>query len=173
MFTPQHDGLTPQSLLRHKDGPCTHDLYVAEARVCERGMTVQGKTHYTPLPVEELEYRKGKRSTRFYHRISIDCPVKKHTLHIRCDETDEDRQSDPKTKKQRFNRTEHLRQVPPNTPALRRLKGLDSESIHSRFDQSYPHKRVPAYSARGALLIYLGYAWLNNSITRALSAIFS
>ncbi|MER6381363.1 hypothetical protein [Streptomyces sp. NPDC001250] len=176
VFTPQHDGLTPQSLLRHKEGPCAHDLYVAEARVCERRITVDGKTtHYTPLPVEELEHREGKSSTRFYHRITINCPVKTHTLHIRCDETDEDRQIDPKTKKQRFNRTEHLRQVPPDTPAGRRLKGFrqDSESIHSRFDQSYPHKRVPAYGARGALLIYLGYAWLNNSITRALNAIFS
>ncbi|RPK40875.1 hypothetical protein [Streptomyces sp. ADI93-02] len=174
VFTPQHEGVTPQSLLRHKDGTCAHDLYVAEARVCERHITVDGKTHYTPLPVEELEQRKGEKA-RFYHRITINCPVKTHTLRIRCDETDEDRQIDPKTKRQRFNRTEHLRQVPPSTPAGRRLKGFrqDSESIHSRFDQSYPHKRVPAYGARGALLIYLGYAWVNNSITRSLNAISS
>ncbi|OAH15177.1 hypothetical protein [Streptomyces jeddahensis] len=173
VFTPQHSGLAPQSLLRHKDGPCSHDLYVAEARVCERHITVDGKTHYTPLPVQELEYREGQSSARFYHRISIDCPIKTHTLRIRVDETEEDRQMDPKTRKKRFNRTEHLRQVPPDTPAGRRLKGFrqDSESLHSRFDQSYPHKRVPAYGARGALLIYLGYAWLNNSITRALNHI--
>ncbi|MER5632311.1 hypothetical protein [Streptomyces nitrosporeus] len=176
VFTPQHDGLTPQSLLRYKgkDCTCSHDLYVAEGRVCKRHITDDGKTHYTPLPVEELECREGK-STRFYHRITIDCPKKTHTLRIRVDETDEDRQIDPKTKRQRFNRTEHLRQVPPGTPAARRLKGFrqDSESVHSRFDQAYPHERVPAYGARGALLIYIGYAWVGNSITRALNAIHS
>ncbi|WP_406382098.1 hypothetical protein [Streptomyces sp. NBC_01618] len=62
VFTPQYAGLPPQSLERYQDGPCTHDLYVAEARVCERRITVDGQTHYTPLPVEELEYRKGKRA---------------------------------------------------------------------------------------------------------------
>ncbi|MDJ0342319.1 hypothetical protein QMK19_21525 [Streptomyces sp. H10-C2] len=74
------------------------------------------------------------------------------------------------TGRQRFNRTEHLRQVPPNTHADSRLKGFrqDSESQHSRFDQSYPHKRVPAYGANAALLIYIGYAWLSNSATRAM-----
>ncbi|MFB8138041.1 hypothetical protein [Streptomyces parvus] len=43
----------------------------------------------------------------------------------------------------------------------------DSESQHSRFDQSYPHKRVPAYGANTALLIYIGFAWVSNSIARA------
>ncbi|NUW02375.1 hypothetical protein G6W50_22080 [Streptomyces sp. CAI 127] len=171
VFTSQHDGLTPQSLTRYKKGTCSHDLYVAEGRVCERRLVDDSKTLYTPLPVEELECRGGKNSTRFYHRITIPCPAETHQLRVRVDETGEDRQVDPKTKKQRFNRTEHLRQVPPDTPAGRRLKGFrqDSESIHSRFDQAYPHERVPAYGAKGALLIYLGYAWLNNSITRALN----
>lgn len=93
-----------------------------------------------------------------------------HTEHIRVDETEEDRQIAPSTGRQRFNRTEHLRQVPPDTHAGRRLKGFrqDSESQHSRFDQSYPHKRVPAYGANAALLIYIGYAWLSNSVTRAM-----
>ncbi|MFE8963016.1 hypothetical protein [Streptomyces iakyrus] len=169
VFTPQHSGLPPQSLERYQDGPCKHDLYVAEARVCERHITVDGQTHYTPLPVEELECRQGKR-TRYYHRLTIPCRAKDHTLRIRVDETEDDRQIDPTTGKKRFNRTEHLRQVPPDTPAGRRLKGFrqDSESTHSRFDQSYPHKRVPAYGANGALLIYIGYAWLNNSVTRVM-----
>ncbi|MFI2737092.1 hypothetical protein [Streptomyces sp. NPDC018711] len=137
-------------------------------------MADDGKTHYTPLPVEELECREGK-NTRFYHRITVSCSKKTHTFRIRVDETDEDRQIDPKTGRQRFNRTEHLRQLPPGTPAARRLKGFrqDSESIHSRFDQAYPHERVPAYGARAALPIYIGYAWMNNSITRALNAMRS
>lgn len=170
VFTPQHSGLPPQSLERYQDGPCKHDLYVAEARVCERHISVGGQTHYTPLPVDELECRQGKR-TRFYHRITIPCSTKRHTIRIRVDETEDDRQIDPTTRKQRFNRTEHLRQVPPDTPAGRRLKGFrqDSESTHSRFDQSYPHKRVPAYGAKAALLVYIGYAWLNNSVTRAMN----
>ncbi|MFD9506162.1 hypothetical protein [Streptomyces mirabilis] len=118
--------------------------------------------------MEELERRESKR-TRFYHRLTIPCRVKNHTLRIRVDETPEDREIDPSTKRQRVNRTEHLRQIPPDTHAGRRLKGFrqDSESQHSRFDQSYPHKRVPAYGADAALLIYIGYAWLSNSVARA------
>ncbi|MGY4930510.1 hypothetical protein ACWD7T_05225 [Streptomyces sp. 900116325] len=168
VFTTQHGGLTPESLHRYEDGPCRHDLYVAEGRVCERHITVDGTTHYTPLPVEELEYRQGTR-TRFYHRLTIPCRVTNHTTRVRVDETPEDRQIDPSTKRQRFNRAEHLRQVPPDTHAGRRLKGFrqDSESQHSRFDQSYPHKRVPAYGANAGMLIYIGYAWLSNSVARA------
>ncbi|WP_432001867.1 hypothetical protein [Streptomyces sioyaensis] len=169
VFTTQHGGLAPESLNRYEYDECRHDLYVAEGRVCERRITVDGVTHYTPLPVEELECRKGKR-VRYYHRVTIQCPMDIHTEHIRVDETEEDRQIDPSTGRQRFNRTEHLRQVPPDTHAGRRLKGFrqDSESQHSRFDQSYPHKRVPAYGANAALLIYIGYAWLSNSVTRAM-----
>lgn len=176
VFTPNHDGNTPQALQKYEHGPCTqalaHDLYVTEGRICERRITVDGKTLYTPLPEEELERRKGKTSTRFYHRFTIPCPREKHTLRIRADETNEDREIDPSTKRQRFNRTEHLRQVPPATYAGRRIKGFrqDSESQHSRFDQAYPHGRVPAYGANGAFLIYIGYAWLNNSIARAVTS---
>ncbi|MGW3211550.1 MULTISPECIES: hypothetical protein [unclassified Streptomyces] len=170
-FSTQHGGLTPQSLkqFEDKDTGCTHDLYVADGRICERHMTINGKTHYTPLPVEELAYRKGKETSRYYHRITIPCPSKKHTEHIRCDETDEDRQMDPRTKRQRFHRTEHLRQVPPDTPAGRRLRGFrqDSESQHSRLDQAYALGRMPAYGAIGSLLIYVGFAWVSNSVTRA------
>ncbi|MCX5056416.1 hypothetical protein OOK12_05090 [Streptomyces sp. NBC_00452] len=42
-------------------------------------------------------------------------------------------------------------------------------SHHSRFDQCYPHKHVPTYGANTALLIYIGYAWVDNSITRGLA----
>ncbi|MFF3454636.1 hypothetical protein ACFYXH_09935 [Streptomyces sp. NPDC002730] len=171
VFTPQHSGLEPQPLLKYEDGPCGHDLYAAAGRICERRFTVDGETHYTPLPVGELGCRKGQQN-RFYQRIEIPCKTKSHHTRIRVDETKEDREIDPATKRQRFNRTEHLRQIAPDTSAGKRLKGFrqDSESQHSRFDQSYPHKRVPAYGAVGALLVYLGYAWVSNSIARALGS---
>ncbi|WP_232788927.1 hypothetical protein [Streptomyces odonnellii] len=174
VFTRQHGGLEPHSLQRyektHKDNrKCSHDLFTVEGRICQRHFTVDGETYYTPLPVEELERRKQKKS-RFYHRLVIPCSRGDHELRIRVDETKEDREIDPSSKKPRFNRAEHLRQIPPDTPAGRRLLGFrqDSESIHSRFDQAYPHERVPAYGANAGLLIYIGYAWVNNSITRAL-----
>ncbi|MFI7410727.1 hypothetical protein ACIBU0_18895 [Streptomyces sp. NPDC049627] len=174
VFTRQHGGLEPHSLQRYekhyeKNKKCSHDLYTAEGRICQRRFTVDGETYYTPLPVEELERRKQKKS-RFYHRLVVPCSHGDHELRIRVDETKEDREIDPSNKKPRFNRTEHLRQIPPNTPAGRRLLGFrqDSESNHSRFDQAYPHERVPAYGANAGLLIYIGYAWVNNSITRAL-----
>ena len=62
------------------------------------------------------------------------------------------------------------RRSPRTRPAAHctRLKGFrqDREFQHSRFDQAYPHKRVPAYGATAALLIYLGYAWVSNSVAR-------
>ncbi|MGY0067988.1 hypothetical protein ACWZEH_14395 [Streptomyces sp. QTS137] len=117
--------------------------------------------------MEELERRESKR-TRFHHRLTIPCRVKNHTLRIRVDEPPEDPETGPSTKRQRFNRTEHLRQIPPDTHAGRRPKGFrqDSEPPPSRFDQSHPHKRVPAYGANAALLICIGYAWLSNSVAR-------
>ncbi|WP_253208828.1 hypothetical protein [Streptomyces niphimycinicus] len=169
VFTPQHGGLEPHPLHQRRSKKCTHKLYAVEGRACEWRLTVDGKAYYTPLPVDELERRK-ENFARFYHRLTIPCPEGDHGLRIRVDETKEDREIDPSTKKQRFNRTEHLRQIAPGTVAGNRLKGFrqDSESSHSRFDQSYPHKRVPAYGANAALLIYIGYAWVNNSISRAL-----
>ncbi|WP_407838733.1 hypothetical protein ACE1OC_23925 [Streptomyces sp. DSM 116496] len=170
VYTPHHSGNEPQPLLKYDggDGLCSHVLYAAAGRVCERLIAVDGETLYTPLPVQELECRKGTQ-TRFYQRIEIPCPRGNHHTRIRVDETNEDREIDPSTKRRRFNRTEHLRQIAPGTPAGKRLKGFrqDSESQHSRFDQAYHLERVPAYGAVGALLIYLGYAWVNNSIARA------
>ncbi|MEV2193646.1 hypothetical protein AB0I02_22050 [Streptomyces phaeochromogenes] len=172
VFTQQHNGLEPQPLQKYECETSGHDLYVTAGRVWERRITVQGETHYTPVPVQELEFRKGTQA-RFYQRIEITCPRGPHVIRIRVDETKEDREIDPSTKRQRFNRTEHLRQIAPDTPAGRRLKGFrqDSESQHSRFDQAYPHKRVPAYGATAALLIYLGYAWVSNSVARVVARI--
>ena len=168
VYSPQHDGITPQPVLEYTDGPCIHILYAAEGRVCERQVTVDGETLYAPLPALDLEPRKVKRA-RFYHLLSIPCSRGDHKLRIRVDETKEDREIDPSTKRKRFNRTEHLRQIIPGTNAGRRLKGFrqDSEAQHSTFDQTYKHKAVPAYGADAALLIYIGFAWVNNSITRA------
>ncbi|MEO3850315.1 hypothetical protein ABGB09_22275 [Streptomyces sp. B8F3] len=71
----------------------------------------------------------------------------------------------------KFNRTEHLRQVPPFTLLGGRLKGFrqDSESSNCTLDYSHRDNRLPAYGADGALLIYIGYAWMINSITLATS----
>ncbi len=145
VFTTQHGGLKPESLQRFVKGPCRHDLYVVEGRVCKRLLADDGTTYYTPLCVQELERRESRR-TRFHHRLVIACQVEDHVLRIRVDETSEDREIDPSTKRQRFNRTEHLRQIPPDTHASRRLKGFrqDSESQRSRFDQSYPSRNMPA-----------------------------
>ncbi|WP_405728344.1 hypothetical protein OG607_26390 [Streptomyces sp. NBC_01537] len=169
VFTPQAEGLEPQPLQVHTCESCDHELYAAGSRVCEKKLSVDGKKIiYNPLPVSAFLPRKGK-TYRFYHQVEIPCgngPT--HTVNIRVDETSEDREIDPKTGRQRLNRTEHLRIVPPPTPAGRRLKGFrqDSEAQHSTWDLSYRHKCIPAYGADGGLAIYIGYAWLNNSVAR-------
>lgn len=156
VFTTQHGGLAPESLkrLEYDEYKCRHDLYVAEGRVCERRMTVDGITHYTPLPVQELQYRPGKQA-RYYHRVTIHCPEKIHTEYIQVDETDEDRQIDPSTQRQRFNRTEHLRQVPRDTtPAAgsRASVRTANPSTHAstratRTSESPPTERTPLCSS--------------------------
>lgn len=139
--------------------------YDTALRVVHRApLIAAGLVVYTPLPVQELECRKGTR-IRFYQRIQIPCPQGNQHTRIRVDETNEDREVDPSTKRRRFNRTEHLRQIAPGAPAGKRLNGFrqDSESQPSRFDQAHHLERVPAYGAVGALLIHLGYAWVNRS----------
>lgn len=81
-------------------------------------------------------------------------------------ETREDQSLDPRTKRPRCNRTEHLRIIPPGTEAGERLIGFrqDSESKFSTLDETHRLRRIPAYGADGALLIYIGYAWAKNSV---------
>ncbi|MFF8923426.1 hypothetical protein ACPCK9_25610 [Streptomyces koyangensis] len=176
VFTRQHDGIKPHPLAKYKCKcknececqyeKCTHDVYAAAGRSCERQITVEGKTMYNPLPVREFIAREGKTGWRFYHRVEIPCRNGSHTELIPVYETQEDSAIDPRTKRKRFNRTEHLRQIPPGTHHGDRLLGFreDSESSNSSLDYSHRDKRVPMYGAEGALLGYLGYAWVNNSV---------
>jgi len=69
-----------------------------------------------------------------------------------------------------FNRTEYLRFIPPETDAGRRLLGFrqDSESGNSNLDLAFRLERTPAYGAVGALLTFVGFAWVANSIALTL-----
>ncbi|MFB8394036.1 hypothetical protein [Streptomyces yangpuensis] len=171
VFTRQHDGIKPHPLERFRYQDCTHDIYATAGRACERQITVNGKTMYSPLPVRELEVRSGN-TWRFYHRVEIPCRHGAHTERIPVYETQKDQRIDPRTKRKKFNRTEHLRQVPPNTDYGDRLLGFrqDSESGNCTLDYSHRDNRVPAYGAQAALLVYLGFAWMINSISLATAA---
>ncbi|WP_234363794.1 MULTISPECIES: hypothetical protein [unclassified Streptomyces] len=166
VYTPQHDGISPRPLKKYRYDHCIHDVYAAAGRSCERHISVDGQTVYTPLPVRELPMRSGVNSHRFYHAVEIHCRNGPHIELIPVYETKEDRSLDPRTKRPKFNRCEHLRQIPPNTDLGDRLKGFrqDSESTNCTLDYSHWDKRLPAYGAPGALLIYLGFAWMINSI---------
>ncbi|MFD6334467.1 hypothetical protein ACFWGI_33495 [Streptomyces niveus] len=122
-----------------------------------------------PLPVRDLAHRKGVKGWRWYHIVEIPCGNGNHNELIPVYETQEDSTIDPRTKRKKFNRTEHLRQIPPHTHLGDRLKGFrqDSESSNCTLDYSHWDKRLPAYGADGALLMYLGYAWVINSIALA------
>ncbi|MFC5027869.1 hypothetical protein ACQFX6_17390 [Streptomyces sp. DSM 41987] len=167
VFTRQYDGLKPQPLkkYRYEATDCTHHVYAAEGRACERLLTVEGKTLYNPIPVREVEHRNGE-ETRFYHVLEMPCRNGPHVERIPVYETREDRSLDPRTKRMRFNRAEHLRIIPPATAAGNRLIGFrqDSESGFSTLDETHRLRRIPAYGADGALLIYIGYAWAKNSV---------
>ncbi|MDI5971412.1 hypothetical protein POF50_019070 [Streptomyces sp. SL13] len=167
VYTRQYDGLKPHPLkkYRYETTGCTHDVYAATGRACERLITVEGKILYDPIPVRQVEYRLGEES-RFYHLLEIPCRNGAHMERIPVYETQEDRLPDPRTKRIRFNRTEHLRIIPPGTGAGDRLSGFrqDSESGFSTLDETHRLRRIPAYGADGALLIYIGYAWAKNSV---------
>ncbi|MDW4903941.1 hypothetical protein RB628_00925 [Streptomyces sp. ADMS] len=167
IFTRQYDGLKPQPLkkYRYESTECVHDVYAAEGRACERLISVEGKTLYNPIPVREVEYREGEES-RFYHILEMPCRKGPHVERIPVYETREDRVLDPRTKRMRFNRTEHLRIIPPVTEAGERLIGFrqDSESSFSTLDETHRLRRIPAYGADGALLVYIGYSWARNSV---------
>ncbi|MGW0207523.1 hypothetical protein ACWDZ8_17520 [Streptomyces sp. NPDC003233] len=166
VFTRQYDGLRPQPLkkYRYEATGCTHDVYAAEGRACERLITVEGKTLHTPIPVREIEYRNGGES-RFYHVLEVHCGNGPHVERIPVYETQEDRSLDPRTKRMRFNRTEHLRIIPPDTEAGERLIGFRRDSAgFSTLDETHRLRRIPAHGADGALLIYIGYAWAKNSV---------
>lgn len=167
VFTRQYDGLKPQppKKYRYESAGCTHDVYATEGRACVRLITVDGKTLYNPIPVKDVEFREGNES-RFYHVLEIPCRCGPHTERIPVYETREDQSLDPRTKRPRCNRTEHLRIIPPGTEAGERLIGFrqDSESKFSTLDETHRLRRIPAYGADGALLIYIGYAWAKNSV---------
>ncbi|MFC1431005.1 hypothetical protein ACEZDB_10110 [Streptacidiphilus sp. N1-3] len=169
VFTRRHDGIKPHEVAECSDGKCTHSLYAAAGRVCERRITVEGNTLYSPLPVREFEVR-GNGKVRFYHVIEIPCSSGEHTMRIRVYATEEDREIGAGGQGGKFNRTEHLRQVPPETPAGRRLLGFrqDSKSTNSRLDQAFPHERLPAYGSKAGLLIVIGFAWAQNALTHLL-----
>jgi hypothetical protein len=111
VFTRQHGGINPHPLTKYQyeKWKCTHDVYAAAGRSCERQLTVDGKTMYNPLPVRELIAREGKSGWRFYHFVEIPCRNGPHTELIAVYETEEDCAIDPRTKRMKFNRTEHLR----------------------------------------------------------------
>ncbi|WP_432111666.1 hypothetical protein, partial [Streptomyces sp. YPW6] len=166
VFTRQHDGATPRPLKHYTYTRCNHRIYTATGRACELLPTVDGVPLYNPLPVRDTPVREGKKRFRFYHDVEIPCPHGPHRELIPVYETREDRALDPRTQRTRFNRTEHIRQIPPLTDFGRRLLGFrqDSESHHSNLDYSHRDKRVPAYGTDGALLLCLGHAWVINSI---------
>lgn len=166
VFTPHHDGLEPRPFERYNCARRTHKLFAVIGRTCERQPTVDGKDFYTQLPVVDIEYRFSGTSCRIYHVVEIPCGKQVHVLRIPVYETKADQKIDPRTRRMVFNRTEYLRIIPPETDAGRRLLGFrqDSESGNSNLDLSFRLERMPAYGAAGALLTFIGFAWVANSI---------
>lgn len=169
VFTPHHDGLEPRPFDRHICARRTHKLFAVIGRTCERQTTVEGKDFYAQLPVVDIEYRFSGTSCRIYHVVEIPCGEEVHVRRIPVYETRADQKIDPRTHRMAFNRTEYLRIIPPETDAGRRLLGFrqDSESGNSNLDLALRLERMPIYGAVGALLTFIGFAWVTNSIALA------
>jgi hypothetical protein len=158
----QHGGMEPEPLMETVRGEhCYHDLWAVDGRVAERILTEDGTAEFRPVDIAHLERRPSSDSCRWYHLLRIPCPHGAHTHRIRLDQTDQDVKRD-------FNRTEHLRQIPPGTQAFARLYGHrpDSESVNSALDATWRWKRIIAYGSARQTLAMLGFAQCQNALAR-------
>lgn len=158
----QHDGLPNWRLPTLREDGCYHDLWASGGRVAERTLTEDGTEEFRPVPVTRLERRANADAHRWYHVLEIPCARHgSHTHRVRLDQTEED-------KKQRFNRSEYLRQIPPGTAAFEDVYGNrpDIESLNALLDATWRFKRIIAYGAARQTLAVLGFASAHNAIAR-------
>jgi hypothetical protein len=99
---------------------------------------------------------------RWYGEYDVPPECGGGVLRVRLDRTDEDDRT-------KFNRTEHLRPIPPGDPDFKRLYGrrADAESINRGLDDSQYLTRAYSVGASRQRLDVLGYAISVNALARA------
>jgi hypothetical protein len=115
---------------------------------------------FVPLARRKIDRRPNADGTwRWYGTHELPPELGGGTVLVRLDTTDEDR-------RRKFNRTEHVRPIPPDDPDYRRLypRRADSESINRALDDSMWLGRAHSVGGRRQLVDLLGFAIAVNSV---------
>ncbi|HEX7168602.1 MAG TPA: hypothetical protein VF230_16595 [Acidimicrobiales bacterium] len=119
-----------------------------------------GETVFVPLVRRKIDRRRNADGTwRWYGTFALPDELGGSEILVRLDTTDEDRC-------RKFNRTEHLRPIPPADADYRRLypRRSDAESINRSLDDSLWLRRAHSVGARRQLVDLLGFAIAVNSV---------
>jgi hypothetical protein len=128
-------------------------LYTQGGALCSGELDERGNIVLTPLERTKTEKRANADGTWRWYGVYAG------GVRVRLDTTDEDRA-------RRFNRSEHLRPIPPGDPDYRRLYPLrsDAESINRALDDSSWLGRAHSVGRARQLVNLLGYALAVNSL---------
>jgi hypothetical protein len=159
-----HGSAKPRPLRQHVCTQCgtIYDLWTQDGAVSVHDITDDGQTFVQLLPIIKIEPRANKDSWRWSLLLRLPCG---HEVRERLDTTDDDTARG-------FNRSEHLRAIPPayedEYKAMYHWRP-DSESGNSRLDRCFTatDKRMPAYLPHRQDLIMLGFGLWQNSQSRA------
>lgn len=157
---------------RSHNGPCQHVLMCRGGRLGEVVTDSTGRSTWVPVPVDKLTREGNPGAYRFYLELTIPCPVNdddeagtkgSHSYRLPLVQTDEDTAKG-------FNRSEYLRQLPPDTKGYARTYGRrpPAESDNSQREARYLFGRLPAYGHDQQALIMLLGSLMENSTSRFL-----
>jgi hypothetical protein len=142
------------------DKTCTIQLYSRGGRLCVGELDEKGEVVLVELTRKKILRRTNADGTyRWYGEFEVPESSGGGTVRVRLDLTDEDR-------KRGFNRTEHLRPIPPGDDDYRRLypRRPDIESINRALDDSLWLKRAHSVGHARQLVDLMGYVLRLNSI---------
>ncbi|MGQ0803513.1 MAG: transposase [Actinomycetota bacterium] len=131
-------------------------LYATGGALCKCELDEQGEAVLTPLERIKIEKRPNADGTWRWYGVYL---TEQGTLRVRLDTTDEDRAKG-------FNRSEHLRAIPPSDPDYQRLypRRSDAESINRALDDSCWLNRAHSVGRERQLVNLIGYALAVNSL---------
>lgn len=155
---------------RSDKGPCEHELHTRGGRLGQVVTDTASKRTWVPLRIDKLTRGGAPGSYRFYQELTIACPTNddedtgtlgSHTYRLPLVESDKDTASG-------FNRSEYLRQIPPDTKAYARAYGRrpPAESDNAQRESRYVFHRLPAYGEQQQTLVMLLGSLLDNSKSR-------
>ena len=150
--------------------PNPQELMSRGGRLGEVIVDARGDRNWVPLQITKLVKDGNPGAYRFYQMLTIPCHANdaadagaeaSHSYRLPLVQTDDDTTAG-------LNRSEHLRQLPPDTKAYARTYGRrpPAESDNSQRERRYVFQRIPAYGPEQQTLVMLLGSLLDNSKSR-------